>query len=582
MRIDRSQVKQLKSEWRAYERELSGTEDLFTVGLGASFVVESLCPFLGAKLLRAGFNPFLHVAPYNQLFQVCMDPFTCFGTDKIPEAVVLLWRIEDILAPELECMYAGRENALDKALKKLDEFASAVKKLRSSLDGVLIVNTPPSPQSVISDLSDLRNHITTGPFHRSVLDHWNVLLEGIGGVDVLDLDALQRAFGADDAFDARKWYLYNQPYAEKFLAEIGDALSRIVCVKKVPQRKCAALDCDGTLWGGVVGEDGPGGLSLGDEFPGRAYRDLQRLLLHWHDQGVFLALLSKNNEAEVWNVFESHDAMVLRREHICSWRINWQMKSENILGIAKDLNIGLDSFVLIDDSAFEIEQMRMSHPEVTCLQLPEDPARIIETVVDAHPFDRLKVTKEDRSRTKMVSQERQRMEFKSQMSEEQFLDSLKLHVEAFPVTSEYLGRVTQLINKTNQFNLTTLRRTREQVQALGDDYRMYAAKVWDRFGEYGLTGLAIVHIDGHEWLLDTFLLSCRVLGRKVETALLAYVAKQAKDEAAELICGRYISTPKNVPVADFLSQHGFKQGKNTWWCTRPESIPEVPKHITLV
>jgi FkbH-like protein len=345
------------------------------------------------------------------------------------------------------------------------------------------------------------------------------------------------------------------------------------------------LDCDNTLWGGVIGEDGIDGIQLGDEFPGTAYRDFQRLLLTWRQQGVLLALASKNNEADVWEVFEQQSGMILRREHFSAWQINWKPKSENIAQIARTLHVGIDSLVFIDDNPMEIEAMRAAQPEVTSILLPEDPADILEAMRSLTLFDRAEITPEDRERADRMRTEQQRESLGRSLGRDEFRKSLGLRLEFFLAQPVDLDRITQLINKTNQFNLSTIRRSLDEVRQLARSprHRTFGLRVADKFGDYGLTGAVITEIPDHrrELIVDTLLLSCRVLGRGVETALLAALAEEARTEGAQEILAAYTPTAKNGAAASFLADHGFHAEDGQRWRIAVSEVPAICPSITL-
>jgi len=318
-----------------------------------------------------------------------------------------------------------------------------------------------------------------------------------------------------------------------------------------------------------VGEEGLSGIDLGDEFPGSAYRDFQKLLLYWRQQGVLLAISSKNNEADVWEVFKKHSGMVLKREDISAFQINWEPKSEKIPLIAKALNIGVDSLVFIDDNPMEIDYMRAGRPEVQSILLPEEPADIAGFLQSLHLFDRLDITQEDRQRADMIRAEQQRESLGTGLSKDEFRRSLELKLDLFLAQPVDLDRIAQLINKTNQFNLTTIRRTLDEVRALGSSpkHRIFGLSVADKFGDYGLTGVVVIEVseDRSHWIIDSLLLSCRVLGRGVETALLAAIALEAGAEGVTEIVGSFVPTAKNKPAATFFEDHGFRQEPDQRW-----------------
>ena len=342
------------------------------------------------------------------------------------------------------------------------------------------------------------------------------------------------------------------------------------------------LDCDNTLWGGIIGEDGLEGIEIGTEYPGSAFRDFQRLLLHWRKQGIFIALLSKNNEADVWEVFNNHNAMLLKRTDISAWQINWLPKAENMALIANALNIGLDSLVFVDDNPMEISYMQQAQPEVISILLPEDPADILSTLQKVTLFDRLEVTEEDLARVDMMRAELDREELGAKMSKEKFLETLDLKIEFFQAGPDELGRVTQLINKTNQFNLTTIRKTLDEVRALANspNHRVYALRVTDNFGEYGLTGAILIDIsaDRQTWTISNLLLSCRVLGRGVEAGMLASLAADAATEGAVEFIATFIPTKKNAPASTFLPDCGFKPDGAHWRLVLSDA-PTLPSFV---
>ncbi|MBV9702093.1 MAG: HAD-IIIC family phosphatase, partial [Methylobacteriaceae bacterium] len=521
-----------------------------------------------------GFTPKISLGEYNQVFQTCFDHHRQFDGD--PDVIILLWRIEELLGGEFARFITGDRAALAAARDRIDELAQAVVHLRRSYAGTIIVSLPPFPDATPAHLLDLDTPQNAGHFFHTIVLYAGERLTAAGNIRLLDLDSLQRQFGADAAFDARKWHLYRQPYTEPFLCRLGALLARIIKTARIAPKKCIVLDCDNTLWGGIVGEDGVKGIEIGEDFPGSAFRDLQRLLLHWRGQGVLLALASKNNEADVWEVFDQHDGMVLKRDHISAHRINWQPKAANLRALAAELNIGTDSLVFIDDNRFEVEQIRIELPEVACILLDEEPARMVAAIRDLRLFDKLEITDEDAQRADMMLFEQKRSALAEVVSGDDFIASLGLRIDLGQALPNQFGRVAQLINKTNQFNLTTIRRSLEEVEALhaSPNWRVYALRVADRFGEYGLVGVAIVEIvePAVRWRIDTFLLSCRVLGRGVEGSFLSGIAADARRTGASIIDAAFVPTKKNALAANFLAAHGFELVNDTRWTIAAELL----------
>jgi FkbH-like protein len=573
-----------KKVWRGYMARGQAETPALRIGLAASFTAETLVPFIGSALLAEETTPAITVAPYNQLFQTCLDAQGSFHGPS--DVIVLLWRLEDLMLDEIAAFAGGDASALRRAGDKLDALVGAIRQLRSNFSGMIIVGVPPYPTGPAANVLALDNAVGLGGFHRTLAGQFADEMGRTEGVHLIDLDAVQRQVGMAASDDARYRYLYRQPFSDVFLDTLGRQLSRIVMASRRAAKKCVVLDADNTLWGGIIGEDGIDGIQIGDEFPGSAFRDFQKLLLSWRRQGVFLALASKNNEADVWEVFDKHSGMVLKREHLSAWQIGWLPKAEGIPAIAKSLNIGTDSLVFIDDNPMEIGYMREARPEVTSILVPSEPAEIVAAMQALTLFDQLEVTDEDRKRADMMRAERDREVLGAQISHGDFLQALNLKVDLFRAKTEDLGRITQLINKTNQYNLTTIRRTLDEVRALAnsDDWRLYGMRVTDKFGEYGLTGVIVIKIsdDRRRWTLDSLMMSCRVLGRGVEAALIGGLAADARAEGAAEFIGSYIPTAKNAICKSFLPDQGFTQTGEQEWHLALSNAPAIPAHITRV
>ena len=349
-------------------------------------------------------------------------------------------------------------------------------------------------------------------------------------------------------YDQRRDQLGHIPYTPPFFAALGTILSRKVHALINPPHKVVVLDCDNTLWKGVVGEEGVTGITIPP-----AWMALQRFMLKLADQGFLLCLCSKNDEPDVLDVFDRRPDMVLKREHVVSWRINWQPKSQNIRALAQELNLGLDSFIFIDDNPIECAEVRAGCPEVLTLRLPID-GDIEGFLRHVWVFDRVSVTSEDRQRTTMYKQEADRARFlREAPTIDEFLARLDLQVTISEPTPEQVDRVAQLTQRTNQFNFTTVRRNDGEIHRLAESgLECRAVEVRDRFGDYGLVGVMI--FDGRRAALevDTFLLSCRVLGRGVEHRMLNELGEIARRRQMSLIAATLIPTKKNQPAHDFL------------------------------
>jgi FkbH-like protein len=557
------------------------------MGVVGSFTTEPLGRFVQAGGAVVPAIPIrCRFAPFGQLIPVCRHPNTYFG-DALPRSILLLWRVEDLYEPLLAKFAAGDETAEAAILKEVAAFCGEVAGLRTRFDGTVIFATPPIPQSPGTNRAGFADASRWLRLHYRVIEAIGAQFLQRRDIRLLDLEAIVRQCGAERSYDDRKWYLYRQPFSEVAFRAIARQVERIVASETRAAKKCVVLDCDNTLWGGIIGEDGPSGIKLGDSFPGRAYVDFQKELMALQQRGIFLAVCSKNNMADALEVFEKHDAMLLRREHFSAFEVNWERKSRNIERIAKQLNIGLDSVVFIDDSPTEIEEVRHNLPSVTSILVPKELAILPRLIRESVLFDAAAETAEDRLRVASVQHERQREQLKEEMSEDAYLASLGLVVDVFEAEDVHVDRVTQLINKTNQFNLTTRRRTVAEVWALHSDpsWLLLCLKVADRFGEYGLTGVAIVKYGTEAAVVDTLLLSCRVLGRGVEAALISVLADHAADRGCSRLIGEHIPTAKNAPCKDFYAEQGFSpiaaNGSISWQLTLGHRRAP-PAHLKLI
>ena len=326
----------------------------------------------------------------------------------------------------------------------------------------------------------------------------------------------------------------------------------------------------------MIGEDGVAGIKLGETFPGNAYRQFQLAVLELHRRGVLLAINSKNNPADVDEVFHSHPDMVLRKHHFASIRTNWQEKPENMVEIARELNIGIDSLVFFDDSPVERSSVEQALPDVLTLEVPSDPAKFANTLRSCGAFDQLSLTKEDRRRGELYQAEAVRKELqKSAGSLEDFLSSLQMTAIISMVDEFAFPRVLDLLQKTNQFNLTTRRHSAAQLAAMIKDpnFDVFSLQVTDRFGDSGIVGVAIVQLKNDAAFINSFLMSCRVIGRTIETAFLAFLVRQARKRNLDVLAGEYIPTAKNTPAAGFFKRHGFVESESGLWRLNLSAVP---------
>lgn len=550
---------------------------LLVCGTVTTEPVES--PLLAALAARGCVATCRH-APYSQIYPTLLG----LGADP-SDVVIVLWRMEELLAPALALNLSDPRGARGLMEEELQRLADASRAFVSRSAATLIVSIPPRPHVRPLGLLDPAHDGGVAALHAECLVMWRRLAATVPGLVFLDLDGLQRDLGDRFVQDTRLLYLARVPWSQSFLEAAGRGLARLVVASRTSPRKVIALDCDNTLWGGVVGEDGPLGVDVGEDGVGAAFRAFQKYLLALREQGFLLVIASKNNEADAWEVFEKNPGMALRREDIAAARIGWGPKSASLREMASELNLGLDSFVFIDDNPAECEEVRAHAPGVTTLLLPEDPADFVTFLGESEAFDRLSLTDEDLVRARLYAEEKGRAAVReSAGSMEEYLRGLGVRVTVEPVTESTLPRVAQLVNKTNQFNLTTIRRSEPEVRALARDERwsLFTVRVEDRFGDYGLTGAAFIERGAEEWSLETFLLSCRVLSRGVEFAVMARVAALARAANVARLTARFVPSPKNAVAAGFLAAAGFSPQGEVLVLDLQSADLKAPEHVTLL
>jgi FkbH-like protein len=499
--------------------------------VAATFVAEPLKGPLSCVLGEVGIREDIVFAPYNQVFQQLLDPTSELGQN-VSGTSILLVRVEDFVRdqPDLELAI----HAADQVVRDL---GNALEKFSGGIKGALIfVALPPGP-SVSPTLAPT---LISG--HRALLGR----VAGLPGIHVLD-DTQIDAVGADDPYDTIRDQLAHIPYSDAYFAALALTICRRIHAISMAPAKVLVLDCDNTLWRGVVGEDGVGGIELSDP-----YLALQDFAIQRHARGVLLCLVSKNVEADVLSVLEKRREMRLGVRHVVAYRINWQPKPANIRELAAELNLGLDAFVFLDDNPVECAQMRAELPQVVTLQVPPAP-EIKSFLSHLWVLDKLTVTTEDANRTQMYRENAARRAMESSADDiGKFMAALDLKIDITPPSDEEWSRVEQLTQRTNQFNFTTHRRSVLELKALqSNGAHIFRIRVSDRFGDYGLVGVMVAEQSGAELLVDTFLLSCRVLGRGVEHAMLQRLGHLAESLRLDTVLLRYVPTARNVPARAF-------------------------------
>ena len=522
------------------------------LGLLSSFTIDPLIAFLQVGCLQEGLLPELYLEGFNQYRQALLDPESDFY-GFAPDLAFLMVELDSLL-PGMGFKPVAPAD-IDAVLSQLASMSEAFKQHAS---GVLVMGNFMGPHQFPFSLHPGEVEKGYWQLNRALEEHY----EKDARVFVADLDHLAAHHGRERVGNPKLRFLARMSWSETFVPEVAHLCLGFVWGVKNRIRKCLVLDLDNTLWGGIIGEDGLDGIELGPEGIGRAYGEFQQVILALYEKGVILAINSKNNYEDAIEVIRQHPHMVLREEHFGSFQINWEDKVTNMYRIADELNIGLDSLVFMDDSPQERLLIRRALPQILTVEMPDDPSFYPAVVARLNCFDQLYSTEEDRQRGAMYAAQRSRRELQTSSADlDQYLDSLDMKLVIRQAEDANLDRVHQLIQRTNQFNLTTIRHGRAEVEQMMDssDFRIYAMWVSDIFGDLGLTGVVVVRMREREWDLDTFLMSCRVMGRSIETEFLNQVLLDARDAGVALIRGRYIPTPRNKPAAEVYAKYGFRQ-----------------------
>jgi FkbH-like protein len=553
----------------------------------SSFNVDLLPPFLIEALDRSGVDADVEVGDFGQIAHQVLNPSSSLYRQE-PDQVLLVPAVEDALAP----LYArppselGEGEAEEIVAAAVTELESAVATLLERLPAVTCLVLPYSTgraplEAVLDAEAAERGQVAVETF----MARTRALAAQSARVVHVDWDWHIRRTGSAAFTDDRLWYLGRMRANPLGLATMADLVAEHVAAYRGAAKKVAAVDLDGTIWGGIIGEAGVEGIELGTEGVGLAFQDFQRELRKLRDTGVVLVMCSKNNPEDVWEAFDSHPSMVLRRDDFAAARVNWQEKATNLTELAAELNVGIDSFVFLDDNPVERDWIRQALPEVSVPELPQDPAARPAHLRSLACFRRIALTGADRRRSQDYRAQGERRRLQADIpSFDEFVGSLEQTVTIEPVGDVSLARAAQLAQRTNQFNLTTRRYTSADIERLVADpaSEVHTLALTDRFGDSGITGLVVLRFDEDVAEVETLLMSCRVLGRRVEDAFLSFIAARARARGARRLLGRYVPTAKNGQVERFFPDRGFEQvGEGEYAIDLTEHELPAPDNIDL-
>ena len=554
----------------------------FRLGIISNATISMISPALIVTAARYGIILDVVEAPYGQIYKAISAEKALFKKNQLDAVFIFLdyralFKESELGNPKAE------QDIIDQAVSYIGMIRD---KVSTQLEIPCIIPSIPSPIETIFGSFDA---LVSGTYRHIISSYNDNLISELkkSGDILFDLAALAEAVGTANYYDPIHWNLYKLPFNQNIVPIFSEFLCRIIAAIKGNVRKCLVLDLDNTLWGGVIGDDGIEGIELGQGSAiGEAFLDIQKMALRLYNRGIILAVASKNEEKNARLPFQKHPEMILKEEHISIFQANWNDKPSNIRKILEMLNISLQSLVFLDDNPFERDFVRKVLPMVGVPELPDDPGYYPMTLHAAGYFESISLSDEDRKRGNFykLNAEREK-EIESFENYDTYLGSLEMTISVNHFDHIGKKRIVQLINKTNQFNLTTQRYSEKQIDAIMENplFLGIQARLVDKFGDNGMISVVICKKFESEWEIDTWLMSCRVFDRRVEYAIFKTLVDKAKQCDIETIRGIYLPTEKNSIVKDLFKKLGFdliaksESGESKWnfrvYDYKEQSIP---------
>lgn len=528
-----------------------------------SVTVEPLLPYLQTNALLSGFLLETTLGGFGSYVDDLLSPAGAVASSN-PDLLLIVLDLEDVAGHLPDLCADGIGAAVDAEIaSSVQHLAHLLRSVRANSKARIVLQgfVVPSSSS-LGQVADANLPHSLPRAVRRLNDQLAALCASVSDCVFFDVDAIAAEHGRARWADQRLFLASRLPVASANFHSYTRALVRSLAALYKPSRKVLCTDLDNTLWGGVLGEEGVQGIITGSTFPGTPFYLYQRYLKQLASRGILLAAVSKNNEADVREAFTNRAAdLALTLEDFVALKISWNEKSQSLRELAQELSLGLDSFVFVDDNPVETEAIRQQLPEIAIIEAPvAEPWRLLELLADQPFFDALRVTADDRNRLTDYKAQAQRASLEASAGgRDEFLASLGIICTFASALEAPLARSVQLLAKTNQFNVTTRRHSAAEIEAFAADLggQAIVVRVRDRFGDAGVVGLAIARTEAETCVIDSLLLSCRVIGRGIETALLAQVAQHAATLGATRLIGEFIPSKKNAPAASFFTDHGF-------------------------
>ncbi|MBT7558736.1 HAD-IIIC family phosphatase [Candidatus Woesearchaeota archaeon] len=554
----------------------------FNLGIVSNSTAFMLSPVLVSTAARYGVSLRVYEAPYGQVMQTALSDISAFDGVSL-DAILVAIDSNGLPANKEPYLFGENTSVIGQSIDYLDSIRIH---LREKYNAPCIMQTCPHQSESL--FGSLDSQVVNSS--RQFINLLNSLLtDKISRTEdfIVDVATISEIVGLSNWHDHVLYNLTKFPFSYDFLPIYSEYVCRVISSMLGKSRRALILDLDNTLWGGVIGDDGLNGIVIGNgDAIGEAYLSVQKTALQLHDRGIVLAVCSKNEDDIARIPFRNHKDMLLKEKDIAVFCANWKDKATNILSISKKLNLGLESIVFLDDNPVERDFVRKSIPKVAVPELPDDPSYYARTLLAAGYFETTHFSDDDKGRAESYKLNMKRTLLKEKaVNLDHYLESLNMKASMMPFDNEGVKRIVQLISKSNQFNLTTRRHNERDVFDFLDSNRFFTLQVrlTDIFGDSGMVGVIICIKECDEWYVDTWVMSCRVLGRRLENSIFSVLVSKAKSENISRIIGDYIPTDRNKIVKYLYRDLGFKKEKqcdsySSRWFFDVNSMKGMTKH----
>ena len=554
------------------------------IGILGSFTLNGIDEMFKEICLDKNIDCETYTCGYNQYNQDILNKDSSYYKFK-PELTFLVLDVRHILGDLFFDSYKITSFERSEFIeKKVDDVFKLLKTIVTNSDSKIVLSNFQYPTYSPYGINDGKKELGL----KEIIENINIKIRDRikkeKSIFIFDFNGFVTKYGEVNVFNFQQYFSGDIKISIRYTKEFVNELMQFVVAHLGITKKCIVLDLDNTLWGGIIGEDGFESIKLGDEPIGRSFVEFQKRLLALSNRGIILAINSRNNFEDAIRVIREHPNMILKENDFSCVKINWKNKALNLREISKELNIGLDSIVFFDDDPINRELVKKEMPEVSVIDLHSDSSEFANKLTRMIEFEIWNMTSEDIQKKKMYGEQKQRIEYEEKIDDyDEFLRNMDIQIEIKEADDFTIPRISQLTLKTNQFNVTTRRYQEKEIFSFSQDKNsvIQCAKVKDKFGDNGITGVYIVKKEEKEWIIDTFLLSCRIIGRGVEDALLSEIIKRAKKEGVKKVKGVFIPTKKNKPAEKFFEEFGFKK-ENEYWVFDTEQTIKSADHIKII